>query len=103
MAVSIPRAVIMDSVGQKITVETMDGATYVGTLESIDSTFNIRLNLALTKAKDGKYGAAGTITIPGSKVKLVALPPGMRNAPFFREVTSGAFAVTKKRTAGKKR
>ncbi len=109
MAVSIPRAVIADAVGQKVTVETMAGEEYSGTLESVDTLMNIRLSVALVRSPVGEYSAQGNVTIAGSRLKLVRLPSVMRNAPFFKDVVSGAFtaAAKKKREAaakaGKKR
>jgi small nuclear ribonucleoprotein (snRNP)-like protein len=101
---SIPRAVIADAVGQTVTVETIEGTTYRGRLEGIDGLFNVRLSVGLVRAKDGAYSAAGNVTIAGAQIKLVQLPPVMRNAPFFKEVVSGSFAAKKKPVfAGKKK
>ena len=103
MAVSIPRATIADAVGQDVTVELIDGATYRGKLESVDVHYNVRLAVALVRSKSGEYSAVGNVTLPGARVKLLRLPDAMRDAPFFKEVTSGVIAArAKKRKAGKK-
>lgn len=103
MALSIPRAVIADAIGQKVTIETTAGETFSGVLESIDDNFNLRLTFSMVRSKAGEYGATSTVTVPGPRVKLVTLPSAMRNAPFFKDVVSGAIGGTKKPKTGKKK
>jgi small nuclear ribonucleoprotein D3 len=97
MSISIPRATVADAIGQEVTVEMLDGMTYRGKLEAVDERFNVRLALALVRAKSGAYSAAGNVTLSGTKLKMLRLPDAMRDAPFFKEVVSGAIAARAKR------
>lgn len=102
-ASSILYSTFADAIGQVVTIETNDGCSYRGKLDSVDSAscgFNMRLSCVLVTLPNGAKDAAMSITIPGRNQKLVLLPATMKFAPRFNDVRSGNFSQRQQQRGG---
>ncbi|CBZ25894.1 putative small nuclear ribonucleaoprotein [Leishmania mexicana MHOM/GT/2001/U1103] len=78
----IPSSLVFEALNSRVTVETVDGDLYKGTLAAFDvSRGNIELVDVRHQAKDSTYGFYERVTVRGSKIRIVLLPPEMKAAP----------------------
>ena len=90
---SIPVAVLQDAVGQQVTVATVDGAEYRGTLDSVQPRgLSVTLSVVLFRRPDGMVEALPSVLVPGAQVKYIGLPEYMKRAPFFAAIRANGGA-----------
>lgn len=78
----IPASLVFEAVNSRVTVETVDGDSYKGKLAHYDVLRgNVELVDVRHQAKDSSYGFHERVTVRGSNVRLIMLPPEMKAAP----------------------
>ncbi|CAG9583570.1 putative small nuclear ribonucleaoprotein [Leishmania major strain Friedlin] len=78
----IPSSLVFEAMHSRVTIETVEGDVYKGTLAAFDiSRGNIELVEVRHQAKDSTFGFYERVTVRGSKIRIVLLPPEMKAAP----------------------
>ncbi|KAK7196716.1 U2 small nuclear ribonucleoprotein 16.5K [Novymonas esmeraldas] len=78
----IPLSLVFEAVNARVSVETVEGDLYKGKLAAFDVVRgNIELVDVRHQAKDSSYGFYERVTVRGSRIRLILLPPEMKAAP----------------------
>ncbi|KAG5465351.1 hypothetical protein CUR178_00053 [Leishmania enriettii] len=78
----IPSSMVFEAMRSRVTVETVEGDLYKGKLAGFDvSRGNIELVDVRHQAKNSTYGFHERVTLRGSNIRIILLPPEMRAAP----------------------
>ncbi|CAC9548907.1 putative small nuclear ribonucleaoprotein [Leishmania infantum JPCM5] len=78
----IPSSLVFEALHSRVTVETVEGDLYKGTLAAFDvSRGNIELVDVRHHAKDSSFGFYERVTVRGSKIRIILLPSEMKAAP----------------------
>ncbi|KAL7633078.1 UNVERIFIED_CONTAM: hypothetical protein RMT77_016654 [Armadillidium vulgare] len=83
MSVGVPIKVLQEAEGHTVTVETKLGETFKGKLVEAEDNMNVQLEACIATYSNGKVSNMENVFIRGSKVKLIALPDFLKNAPMF--------------------
>ena len=77
-----PASLVFEAVNSRVVVETVDGGLYRGKLVAYDTERgNIELTDVRHQARDSSYSFHERVTIKGSNVRIIQLPPEMKAAP----------------------
>lgn len=78
----IPASLVFEAINSRVIVETVEGSVYKGKLAGFDTERgNVELIDARHQAKDSSYSFYERVTIRGSSVRIIQLPPEMKAAP----------------------
>ncbi|KPA79892.1 putative small nuclear ribonucleaoprotein [Leptomonas pyrrhocoris] len=78
----IPASLVFEAINSRVVVETMEGSLYKGKLVAYDTEKgNVELSDARHQAKDSSYSFCERVTIRGSNIRVIQLPPEMKAAP----------------------
>ncbi|KAG5463880.1 hypothetical protein LSCM1_00053 [Leishmania martiniquensis] len=78
----IPSSLVFEALNSRVTVETIEGGLYKGKLAAFDvARGNIELVDVRHQARDSTYGFHERVTVRGSSIRIIMLPPEMKAAP----------------------
>ncbi|KAG5489931.1 hypothetical protein JKF63_00048 [Porcisia hertigi] len=78
----IPSSLVFEALHSRVTVETVNGELYKGKLTAFDvCRGNVELVDVRHQAKDSNYGFHERVTVRGSNIRMILLPPEMKAAP----------------------
>ena len=102
---SIPQLALQEATGHSnVTVETLDGCTFLGKIRSVDiGTGNIHMETVTHRGADGDLSVMAKVVIKGSSVAMVRLPEVIRKAPFLEAMYSIAAATSTGAVGGGKK
>ncbi|KAB7503737.1 Small nuclear ribonucleoprotein Sm D3 [Armadillidium nasatum] len=83
MSVGVPIQILQEAEGHTVTVETKSGEIFKGKLVEAEDNMNVQLEACIATFNNGKISNMENIFVRGSKVKLIALPDFLKNAPMY--------------------
>jgi small nuclear ribonucleoprotein D3 len=92
-----PASLVFEAINSRVIVETMEGSIYKGKLAAYDTERgNVELIEARHQAKDSSYGFYERVTIRGSNIRIIHLPPEMKAAPSLQWRRDSVYQELKK-------
>ncbi|CAG0917741.1 unnamed protein product [Notodromas monacha] len=104
MSIGVPMKVLHEAEGHVITLESITGEVYRGTLIEAEDNMNCQMSKINITYRDGKIGHVENLYIRGSKIKFMILPDMLKNAPMIKTMGQrgrGAVSAASAAAAGR--